>query len=294
MATGETTFNSLSAAEPTIIGQARIIKAYDGTWMRTCEVQQLGTGNGNTWNEFAVSQVQSADIGGETLNGTYQQITGTLLTGTPSMTQVILKITDETMRKLPNVVTGKFGSLAGQAMATKKDQDYLALFSSAATTTSPGTGNPLSHGHIAASVANIQGNTTEPSMDLISTVIHGFQKYDLQIEVTAPVGTYMMQGLSEEVYRKGWSGTVAGSNVFTDGNITVNSTPDARGATHSRGGVVALSAMAIKTEKDRDLYFGGGADVLSMVDDYGFFERTSGTTQVWLYTHLSDATAPAS
>jgi hypothetical protein len=100
--------------------------------------------------------------------------------------------------------------------------------------------------------------------------------------------------MSEEFFRNGFSGTVAGSSVFEDGNITVDSTPDANGATHSREGVIACLAMEIKRELDRDLYFGGGADVISLVDEYAFGERKSGTTQVWCYRHQSDAAAPTS
>jgi hypothetical protein len=52
--------------------------------------------------------------------------------------------------------------------------------------------------------------------------------------------------------------------------------------------------MDLKVETDRDLYFGGGADVISLANEYAFAERKSGTTQVWAYLHKSDATAPTS
>ena len=61
-----------------------------------------------------------------------------------------------------------------------------------------------------------------------------------------------------------------------------------------RSPVIACEGMDIKTEKDRDMYFGGGADVISLVDEYAFAERRSGTTQVWAWRLLSDATAPTS
>src|SRR3990167_10114880 len=136
------------------------------------------------------------------------------------MTQVIVKVTDRTYRKIAKIVSSKFGSLAGNAMRRKKDEDYIALFATFATTASPGTGNPLSHGHIAAAARLAASNATEPAMSAISSVLHGFQIYDLQLEVLAPVGTYMVDGMSETVYRQGWRGSVAGSNVFEDGNIS--------------------------------------------------------------------------
>ena len=211
------------------------------------------------------------------------------------MTQILVKITDRTYRKIAAVVEAKMGGLAQNAMERKKDEDYLALFSGFATTTSPGTGNPLSFGHISAAVANIESNVTEPSMGTISTILHGFQIYDIQNELTTGVGPYTIpNGLTEETFRKGFRGTVAGSNLFQDGNITVNATPDANGATHALEAVVSVMGMTRKPETDRDPYFGGGADVVIMTDEYGFVERTSAGTQVWAQRHLSDATAPAS
>jgi hypothetical protein len=213
----------------------------------------------------------------------------------PTMTQIIIKVTDRTYRKIAKIVSEKFGTLVGNAMSRKKDEDYLALFSTFATTCSPGTGTTFSSGYISAAKNNITSNVTEPSMAQVFTVLHGFQIKDVQDELLAGVGTYTVPtGMTEEIFRRGFSGTVAGSNIFEDGNITVDSTPDANGATHSREAVIACVGMEIKREVDRDLYFGGGADVISLVDEYAFAERRSGTTQVWAMRHQSDATAPTS
>jgi len=112
--------------------------------------------------------------------------------------------------------------------------------------------------------------------------------------VVSGVGTYPVPtGMTEDVFRKGFMGTVAGSNVFEDGNITITSS-NANGATHSREGVVAAIGMDIKKETDRDMLFGGGADVISLVNEYAFAERKSGTTQVWAYLLKSDAAQPTS
>jgi hypothetical protein len=295
MAAGETTSGSLADARPSIVADARIVKEYQGTWRRTCDVKKQQPGTGLNWTEFALSQISAQDITENTTNSNFQQLAGTLLSIEPTMSQVIIKITDRTYRKVAQVVTGKLGSLGGNSMNRKEDEDYLALFSTFATTASPGTGNPLSFGHIAAAKANATSNVTEPSMAECFSVLHGFQIKDVQDEVLAGVGTYTVpQGLTEETFRKGFAGSVAGSNVFEDGNITIDATPDANGATHTREGVVAAVGMEIKSEMDRDVYFGGGADVISMVDEIAFAERKSGTTQVWAYLHKSDATAPTS
>lgn len=292
---GENTSGTLTQALPSIIAKARIVKEFEGVWRRTCTIERQEEGTGLNWTEFALNQLQGQDIAETTDNRNYQQMSGSLLQSEPQMSQIIIKVTDRTYRKIAKVVKSKFGELAGNAMARKQDEDYLSLFSSFATTNSPGTGNPMSFGRIAAAKNNVTSNVTEPSMAEVYTVLHGFQIYDIQSELLQGVGTYTIpEGMTEQVFRKGFQGTVANSNVYEDGNITVDATPDANGATHSREGVIACIGMELKRETDRDIYFGGGADVVSLTNEYSFVERTSGTTQVWAYRHLSDATAPTS
>ena len=295
MASGETTSGSLTDALPSIIADARIVKEDAGTWMRTTDVRRQKAGTGLSWQEFALSQVAGQDITESTNNQNFQQLQGTLFSIEPTMSQIVIKITDRTCRKIAAVVTGKTGSLAGNAMNRKEDEDYLALFTTFATTTSPGAGNPLSFGHIAAAVSNTESNVTEPSLAEVFTVLHGFQIKDIQDEILSGIGTYAIPvGMTADTFRKGFAGTVAGSNVFKDGNIVIDSSSDALGATHSREGVVAAIGMDIKKETARDIEFGGGADVISLVNEYAFAERKSGTTQVWAYLLKSDAAQPTS
>lgn len=295
MAVGETTSGTLGDALPEVVSDARIVREYAGTWKRTCDVRKQEEGTGLAWTQFQLAQLDAQDIGENQENRNFQQLAGSLLSTEPVMSQIIIKITDRTYRKVAKVVSSKFGTLAGNAMARKKDEDYISLFATFATTASPGTGNPLSHGHIAAAARNASSNATEPAMSSVYSVLHGFQIYDLQLEVLAPVGTYEVTGMAENVYRQGWRGSVAGSDVFEDGNIspTAISSTNGRGATHAREGVIAVMGMDIKEERDRDIYFGGGADVISLVDEYSFVENTSRGTQVFCYAHVSDTTAPA-
>jgi hypothetical protein len=289
---GETTTGSLTDSLPYMIADARLIREYEGVYRRTCDIRDLAKGTGLSWNEISLAQLQSQDITESTRNDNAQNIADTVFTITPTMTQILVKITDRTYRRIAQVVSGKVGQLAGNAMARKKDEDYLDLFSTFATGASPGTGAPMSFGHITAAVSRIGSNVTEPSYSPIFSVLHGFQIKDIQDEILAGVGTYTVpEGMTEETFRKGFRGTVANSNVMEDGNIVINATPDARGATHSREAVVCVLGMGIKTEPRRDPSFGGGADEVFMTDEYGYGERSAGN---WAWAHLSDATAPTS
>ena len=286
---GETTTGSLRTALPAIVGDARIVHEEEGTYMRTTDHRRQQPGTGLEWTEFAVDQMQADDITEATQNENYQTFSGTLISVEPDMTQIVIKITDRTYRKIADIVEGKLGTIAGNAMARKKDEDYLDLFSTFSTTVSPGTGNPLSFSYIAAGVNNIQSNTTETSKAEVYTVLHGFQKYDIQNEILAGVGTYTVpDGLTEEVFRKGFSGTVAESNLFTDGNITVDTVPDANGAVHAREGVISVDALELRKATDRDELFGGGADIIILTAEYAFKVRLAN----WVYLLKADATAP--
>jgi hypothetical protein len=234
----------------------------------------------------------ASDITETPNNENAAQIADTLLQSEPTMTQILVKVTDRTYRKIADVVESKMGTLAGNAMMRKKNDDYLALFSTFSGAADPGAGNPLSFGHIAASVNRVKSNTTEPSMAPVHAVLHGYQIKDLQDEVLAGVGTYTVPtGMTEDVFRKGFAGTVAGANVWEDGNISIDASDDAIGAVHSQEGVVAVSGMTIKTETRRDPSFGGGADEVFMTDEYSFVERAA---SVWCYGQTSDAQAPTS
>lgn len=290
---GETLSGTLADSMPSIIRDARIVREYEGVWMRTCEPQDLGTGNGAYWNRITLNQFSAQDITETTENTNSQQYADTLFSMTAEMTQIMVKVTDRTYRRIAGVVKGKMGTAAGNAMARKKDEDYLSLFSTFSTAVQPGSGQPFSYGYVSAAKSRISSNTTEASMAKVHTILHGFQWKDVWDEVVQ-VGTYPVPaGLTAEMFAKGPQpvGMIAGSTGYEDGNITISSN-NARGATHSTEAVIALKGMDLKTETRRDPAFGGGADELYMTDEYAFGEFNASAG--WAFGHLSDATAPTS
>lgn len=292
---GETTSGALSQALPSIIASARIVREYDGVWQRTCEKQKRADGTGLNWQEYTLNQIDAQDITETSTNDNAQTLSGTLQTASPQLAQVLVKITDRAKATLSPNVVAQMGQLAGNSMKRKKDEDYLSLAAGLATTASPGSGNPLSFGHITAAVANIRGNVTEGAEDEIYAVLHAFQVKDVQDEILAGVGTYTVPtGMTDEVFRRGFAGSIAGANVFIDNNIAIDSTPNANGMVHAKKGVVAVQGMGLRHEMRRDPAFGGGADEAFITDEYTFIERTSAGTQVFAQRILSDATAPAS
>lgn len=291
MATGNTTTGSLADSQQLIIDSARLVREYEGVWSRTCDVQRLSENTGLSWEEISLAQLSAQAITETTELNNPQQISDSLFTITPTVSGIQIIVTDRVYRRMPKSVIGKMGALGQNAIDRKKDEDYLSTFAGATNTLS-GTGSTLASGVIDAAKARITSNTTERAMGTVVTVLHGFQIKDIQDEIKSGVGTYTIpSGLTEDVFRRGFQGTVGGTNLYEDGNITINSTPDARGATHAREAIVMVQGHSPRTEKRRRPEIGGGADELFMYDEYAFGERSAGN---WLYGILSDATAPTS
>ena len=284
-----TTTGSLGDSQQTIIDAARIVREYEGVFQRTCDMQTLPVGTGLSWEEISLAQLTAQTVSETTELENPQMITDALLQSSPVVSGINTVITDRVYNRMPKMVTGKFGKLGQNALQRKKDEDYLSVFASATTTLS-GTGTTLASGVIAAAKSRITSNTTEPANSVVHTVLHGFQIKDIQDEVVAGVGTYTIpNGITEEVWRKGFSGTLYGTNVWEDGNITINATPDARGGVHAKEAIVCVQGHSPRTETRRRPQTGGGAEEVFLYDEYSFVERSPGN---WLYGILSDATAP--
>ena len=113
---------------------------------------------------------------------------------------------------------------------------------------------------------------------------------DVQDDIVAGIGTYTIPaGLTEETFRRGFRGSLFNSNVFTDGNITVDSLDDAKGGTFARMAMVLVEGFSPTAYTEFMPAKGGGADALWMYDEYALGERSAGN---WLFELYSDATAP--
>lgn len=292
MAGGTTTTTTLGQALPDLRQSARLFEEYEMMVPKTVDRVNLGKGEGNTWNEFRVDQITAQGITESTVNENAQLLSGTLFSVTPGMVQVFTRITDKTMRRISGNVAALLGRAAQLAMNRKLDQDGIAQFANWSVTLA-GTGTTPNHGHISAAVANIRGNATESGMGAgpIHAVLHPFHIKDLQDEIEAGVGTYTVpEGLTEEFYRSGFSGTVAGANVWAAGNIAIDGTPDARGSVHAQRALVLVRELEMKTETRRRPDVGGGADEVFMTSGYAYGERRD----AWGSSILGDATAPTS
>ena len=284
-----TTTAQFTRSIPYIVGSARIVREFEGIMVRLAERHDLSDGVGMDWNEISLGQINAQGITETTVLENPATISEALLTITPVMVGIQTIITDKTMRRITPKVAAQIGQLAQNAIQRIKDERGLTLLDSA-TTSLVGAGNPLSFSHITAAVARIRSNTTEPAQGPIYAVLHGYQIKDILDEVVAGIGTYPIpKGMTEDVFRSGFHGSIMGAEVYEDGNITIDSADDAKGAVFAREGVILVDGFGPKTETDRLIRVGGGANELIIYDEFAYGERSAGN---WLYEIYSDATAP--
>lgn len=291
MASGYSTTGSLADSLDDARSSARIVREFEGVMPQLVDKVTLGNNIGLSWNEVSYAQLTAQAITETTELENYQQLSDTLLTITPTMVAITTFITDRVRARLNKNALAQHGSLAQNAIQRKKDEDGLTVLDSA-TTSLAGAGVTLTSGHIAAAKYRISSNVTEPGPDPIRCVLHGYQIKDLYDELVAGVGTYVVNdGDTATVFKNGFKLPIAGCEVYEDGNITPDSSDDAKGGVFSQKGIILVQGRAPRVVTERKENIGGGGDVLYIYDEYAYGERSSGN---WLYEIYSDATAPTS
>ena len=296
--TGNTTTSNLSDSLPTIIASARIVREYEGTMTSDSVVDKvtLDENTGTIWNEVRLDKLTAQGVSETTMLDNPQQMSDSLLSLTPTVAGIQTIVTDRVYRRLSSNVLAQIGVLGQNALQRKKDKDGLTQLDSFSTALC-GAGATLTVGHISAGQSRIFGNTTEPAPPgNVSVVLHPFQLKDIQdqltvgITTTASNGAGSVDGLTAEMIRNGYSGQLFNANVFTDGNISIDSSDDAKGGIFHQMAIILVEGHAPKAENRRRPDIGGGAEEIFLYDEYIFGERRD----EWGYDLYSDATAPTS
>lgn len=291
MTTGYTTTDSLSDSLPTFIASARIVKESVGVVPQLVDVQYLGEGVGITWNEVSFAQLTAQAITETTELDNPQQISDTMFTVTPTVVGIETFISDRVMARVSPNAVAQIPILAQNAIQRKKDEDGLTAIDGA-TTSLCGAGTTLTSGHISTAVRRISSNATEAGDPPYRCVLHGYQIKDLEDEIIAGVGTAPVPaGLTADVFQNGFRGKIGGAEIYEDGNITIDSSDDAKGGVFAMKGLVLVQGRAPRMEVKRRPEVGGGGNSIYHYDEYAYGERSSGN---WVYEIYSDAATPTS
>ena len=290
MPSGNTTTGALADSLPTVISAARIVREYEGVMPQIVEKQTLGEGIGLSWNEIKLDQLTAQDITETTNLDNPQQVVDTLLTVTPTAAGIETVITDRVAARISKNAYAKIGSLAQNAIQRKKDEDGLLMLDDFSNSYA-GAGTTLTSGHISAGMGLITGNATEQGNPPYRCVLHPYQVHDIEDEIVAGVGTYIVnEGLTARVFTEGFRGVIAGAQLYPDGNITIDSSTDANGGVFAQEALIIVQGRAPRMVAVRAEEIGGGATKVYHYDEYAYGERLD-TWGVELY---SDATAPTS
>ena len=290
MATGTTTTGSLADSLPDVISSARLVREQEGDMPNLVEKQTLGEGIGETWNEVSFGKLEAYDVTETQEHDNPQQISDTPFAVTPTVTCVETCITDRVAARISKNAFAKIGALAQNAIQRKKDKDGLTMLDSFSNSYC-GAGSTLTSGHISAAMGLITGNATEPGNPPFRCVLHPYQIHDIEDEIVAGVGTYIVgEGLTARVFKEKFRGMIAGAQLYPNGNITIDSSTDAKGGVFAQEALVLVQGRAPRLHPEWTPKIGGGATKVYHFDEYAYGERVD-TWGVELY---SDATAPTS
>ena len=288
MAAGNTTTGSLADSLDTIAAAARSRRQFDGVMPQLVDRVELDSNTGTVWKEVLLANLAAQAVIENTVLDNPQQYDDSAITITPEMVQIQTFITDKTGRNLSSKVLAKMGSMPGEAMMRKKDQDGLTAAD--ASTQLGAAGTPVQTGDVAAARYRITSNATEPGPMPISGVFHGFAIKDFYDELIGGSGTYPVpDGATATVFQSGFNLPIANVTIHEDGNISIDSSSDAKNFVFSKMAWVLVEGMTIRTETRREPHIGGGGDSLFLTDEYAYGLRNSN----WTFEIIGDATAPA-
>ena len=291
-----TTTQDLANSLPIMVAAARSVREYAGVMPQTAEVHTLDPNTGEDWKEITLAQLTAQAVQETTDLQNPQAFSDTAQTIEPTLVGLPTLITMRATRHISVKTVAEMGVLAQNGMTRKNDLDGIAVmdgFSNSA----PGAGTALSTSILRHMVANIRGNTTEPSPDgdPVFIVLHTFQIADIEDELVENAGgNYeLTSGISAQVFQNNVIGRIANATVLRDDNISIDSAVDAKGGVFSRAAMLLIRGTSPYVLTDERPGLGGGSVAIFHYDEYAWGERTSQGTSVWGREIYSDATAPA-
>ena len=288
MATGNTTTGSLADSIDVIQASARSRRQYDGVMPQLVDRVELDANSGTAWREILLANLSAQAVTENTVLDNPQQYDDSAITITPEMIQIQTFISDKSKRNINNKVLAQMGKMPGEAMMRKKDEDGLTAAD--ASTQMGAAGTPVQTGDVAAARYIITSNATEPGSLPIAGVFHGFCIKDFYDELVAGVGTYPVpDGSTATVFQSAFTLPIANVSIHEDGNISIDSSDDAKNFVFSKSAWILVEGMTIRTESKREPNIAGGGDSLFMTDEFAYGLRLAN----WTREIIGDATAPA-
>lgn len=279
MATGWNTGDSIANAKNFMIDTARAERDNGAVMTRLADKRTLTKNMGYTWDETTVLRMDDPqDITENTDLDNYQLYQTSAIAITPTQTGMAVFWTDRAKARLSLDVIKQTTVQVQQGFDRRKDKDGLIVIDTFASL--GGAGTTLTQGYIrAGKTNNATGRQDEPWDGPQAAVLRSEQVKAIEDELLQGIGTYPTpNGLSEEVYKRGFQGMLAGVEIFVDDNLTVDSGNDAKGGVFARGtggAIIHVQGMAPRVLVKDEPGKGGGGESTFHYDDYAWGIRNS-------------------
>lgn len=142
----------------------------------------------------------------------------------------------------------ELGSVLGSAIATKMDQDLIALFDGFSTSLGATT-TELTADYLFQAAATLRANNARGRL---VGVFHPYQTYALKSSLTAAGVNPNGGDLQNEAMREGFVGRIAGIDIYESSNLTIDGSGDAKGAVFSQEALALAMKRDFMIEPERD------------------------------------------
>ena len=233
-----TTSTTLDDLFVNIIAQARFTAEEQSLMMGLVTQYNIGSEAGKTIQVPKYPAIAAADLTEGTDMGSTTVSTSSVSVAVGEVGAQVL-LTDVATYGAGNPAL-ELGTVLGNAIATKMDQDLLALFTGF-TAAFGAAGQEITVADLFKAAATLRANKVT---GVINAVVHPYQAYALKANLTNTFANPNGGDSQNEAMRNGYVGTIAGINVYESANISID------GAGDSIGAVFAPEAIAIAIKKD--------------------------------------------
>lgn len=273
MVTNAATTSQLEDAQRIAIAKARFTAEAKAPLLQLIEKFTLTSGEKSV-TVPKVAQMTALDLadGIDLAGGSDIGMTSTSLTTAEIGLKVIL--TDMLVRQENEDVFKIVGRQMGEAIARKKDEDIIALFTGFSGTALGGSGVGLEMGNFLDMVATAKDSKFPAPVYLVQNPI-------VTMQLAASLWGYAQQaggtgasalpvGLNAKLLADYFEFKIGQVAVFQDGNITIDGSGDFTGCIFSREAMAHLESVAMNAERQRDASL--RATELITTSDFGVFE----------------------
>lgn len=241
-----TTSSTLDDLFVNIIAQARFTAEEQSLLRNLVTVYNIEAEAGMTVQVPKYPAIAAADLTeGTDMTSTTVSTSSVSITAGEVGSQVFL--TDVAARGAGNPAD-ELGTVLGNAIATKMDQDIIGLFDGFSSSLGAAA-QEITAADIFKAAAMLRANKA-PGQYV--AVLHPYQAYQLKANLTNTFANPNAGVVQNEVMQRSFVGSLAGVDIYESANITVDGSDDAKGAVFAPEALAVAMVQDFKLEPERD------------------------------------------